>query len=734
MNRNYLAISSMVLFFLIIDGSTLGAAETADLGVIKVESSTIDIKKEGKTEVSSVSTIDEETIEVISPKHINELLQSIPGITASVRAGEVVQIHMRGVAQQEFMGGDKGVVIVIDGVPVQLVGGRVRINLAEIASIKVVKGSASYLYGASALGGAVIITTKKPKHKNEYSVNAETGSYGYRDFRASVNQSYDKFSFNVNVNYRYTDGYWEDSEQDNKSISGKFQYFIDDHSEITFAADITDKHDASGRLNVRGVTAAKENPSGVGDAIMAYSSNNMVDLDKYFINYARDFDNGSDLMVSGYYYNDLYDYLSSPYDSNGDAAQDTYGRQNNKDLVHLGIKAEYRISMEKTALMVGVDVGQATYDDRRETIANYSTVRRGRATNYYNGEYSQLSSKEDKYAVYAELKNSITSKLTTTLNARYDHQKFDYKVENNDYSIIGGWSNTQTTKNDAFQNGSYRAGLAYAFNDRAILFSSISTGFRVPTISQKYAGDFDAKRTNNPNLGVQTAINYEIGLRGDIVVANNKLGYEVSLFQLDTKDIISKESGTYSGSANWGQYANVGDARSRGLELSLKSDQEKTVSFNLAYTYLDAFYTRHDPFIANADSNGDGIDDVYNLVGYVLPRTSNHTASLFINYKPINRLTFIAEGYAKSSYYPDETNQVELGGYAFLNLQARYNMKIKENNLELFAKVDNVFDNQYFRAAYLHTDRDGDNILTGEDVSIFVDPGRVYYVGMKYTF
>lgn len=38
------------------------------------------------------------------------------------------------------------------------------------------------------------------------------------------------------------------------------------------------------------------------------------------------------------------------------------------------------------------------------------------------------------------------------------------------------------------------------------------------------------------------------------------------------------------------------------------------------------------------------------------------------------------------------------------------------------------------RKAYLTSDRDGNEILTEEDISIFVDPDRVYYAGLKYTF
>ena len=123
--------------------STLNASD--NLGTINVESSTIEnISIDLKTEASTINTIDEQTIEKIDPKNINDLLQSVPGITADVR-NSAVEIHIRGIGQQEFMWEDTGVAIVIDGVPVLQNGGKVKFNIDEIKSIKVIKGGAARL-------------------------------------------------------------------------------------------------------------------------------------------------------------------------------------------------------------------------------------------------------------------------------------------------------------------------------------------------------------------------------------------------------------------------------------------------------------------------------------------------------------------------------------------------------------------------------------------------------------
>jgi len=244
---SYLAVTKTSLCCLLAAGSGLmtgiaNAQEATNLGTITVESSTITDLGDSRTEVSSTSIIDEQTIEIIDPKQINQVLRTIPGITSDVRDGEIVEIHMRGVGQQEFMWEDTGVAVVIDGVPVKQLGGKVRLNLSNIESIKVIKGGASYLYGNTALAGAVIITTKKPKNTDAYSLKAEAGSFGYRDYVATLQKGTDRFSLTLNANYRETDGYWVDSAMWNKSVNGQGTWFIDDTSDLTLGFDLTNKY------------------------------------------------------------------------------------------------------------------------------------------------------------------------------------------------------------------------------------------------------------------------------------------------------------------------------------------------------------------------------------------------------------------------------------------------------------------------------------------------------------
>lgn len=167
-------------------------ATASDLGTIQVESSTIDDKFEAtKSSVSSVSVVTEEDIKKLNPKSIADVLNTIPGLTASNVGNDRVKIHIRGVGNHLYMGEQPGVAVVIDGVPVQETTGKINVDLDNIASIKVIKGGASYLFGNDALGGAIIITTKRGKGKDYTKAEFEAGSFGSRRMLASTNQNFE---------------------------------------------------------------------------------------------------------------------------------------------------------------------------------------------------------------------------------------------------------------------------------------------------------------------------------------------------------------------------------------------------------------------------------------------------------------------------------------------------------------------------------------------------------------
>lgn len=716
---------SLLLLSLIISS----AFGTENLGIIGIDSTTIDDRfHPTRTEVSSTSSIDGQKVDEAHIENLQQVLQAIPGITSEIKSGDSLKIHIRGVENQRYMGEKPGVAVVIDGVPVFERTGAVNIDLDNIASIKVIKGGASYLFGDDALAGAVIITTKKGA-VNKSMVASEFGSFGYQKLLAETSFAKDAFNGRLQISERKSDGYWEDSDYLSRYANGKLQYYINDTSDLTFGLEASQREkDSHG--TVEGMTQALTDPTSV--AGRDYSRMYDVDLLKLFLTYAKDFGDNSNLLINVYQYGDDTQFKSSPqkYSSTGAVVTDpdAYTTLNDYHQVQRGIKSEYRSNGESLAYMVGADIRNNIYENKTSYLVDFRT--RPTPPTYTAGTVTgDNETTEEVYAPYLEVKVPLSDATTLTLNGRYDNIRLDY--DDHLHAL-------QLQKD--FNVYSHRIGVTHALNDTTTLFFSRSTGFRAPSIDQLFNGSItlDSKVLNNPDLKPEQAINYDLGIRGSFPALDNTFTYESTLFWLDRKDYIMSSIGQYTAATttNPQKYENIGGMRSRGLELSLQSDPKRTFSFDLAYTYLDSYFTQYDNFyLGFGNPYLPSYTQVhYNLTGNTVPRTSRHTLNLIGNYNVTPSTVLSTEWTFKSSYYADELNQLKMPGYGVVNLLAKHSEKWGDFTFDLFARVDNVLDKFYFNTARSSNDRDYNFVYNQEDLSLTVNPGRVYTAGLSVKF
>jgi iron complex outermembrane receptor protein len=112
---------------------------------------------------------------------------------------------IRGVSQ--LNNGDSPVAVVVDGVP-QNDQKQMKMNLFDIQSIEVLKGPQGALYGRNAIGGALVIESKKPKNQLEGFVKADFSSGNTREMGAGVSGALvpDKVMFRLVGQTKSSDG------------------------------------------------------------------------------------------------------------------------------------------------------------------------------------------------------------------------------------------------------------------------------------------------------------------------------------------------------------------------------------------------------------------------------------------------------------------------------------------------------------------------------------------------
>ncbi|WP_428023019.1 TonB-dependent receptor [Arcobacter sp.] len=716
-------------------GSISYAQVIESLDTINVDSSTIDDRfSSKKTEVSTTTTISAEQVDEAHTENIQQVLQSIPGITTEVKTGDSIKIHIRGVENQMYMGEKPGVAVVIDGVPVFERTGAVNIDLDNIESIKVLKGGASYLFGDDALSGAVIITTKKGAHYNNNFVALEGGSFGYKKLVARTGYSNDVVNFHVQGSERKADGYHEDSNYSAKYFNGKLQYFINDSSDLTFGTEYSKrKKDSHG--TVGGETEAQINPKSIyndDQDSRDYTRMYNVELLKLFLTYSKDFTENVNLLVNTYLYTDDTSFWSSPQTRDGNyVLQPSYDDfdyvfDNMYEQVQKGVKSELRTSSKSFATLLGLDLRDNEYKNKVTYRVNQAKRTFVVTPNFFEAgdEKSNDTTDENVYAVYGEYKQGITKDLTATANLRYDKIELDYR----DYK-------NQHLEKD-FDVYSYRVGTNYNFTKNDTVFVNYSTGFRAPTISQLFTGNTSTygNTENNPNLKPEESKNYEIGLRGTVF---EKYNYEMALFRIDRKDFIMKTSGNYGGSSSTAtdMWDNIGGAKHQGLEMSFNSNITDKFSYNLAYTFLDARYTNYHNLAIDLDGNTNTTNlSYFDVTGNRIPRTSKHSINLILDYFIVPQWKFETEFVKKSSYYADDLNRLKIKGQEAVNLLTQYKMKSNGLDWSFFARIDNLFDNQYYNTARASSDRDDNGTFDKEDLSITVNQGRTFTFGLSMKF
>jgi iron complex outermembrane receptor protein len=92
-------------------------------------------------------------------------------------------VSIRGINQ--INNGDSPVAVVVDGVP-QANQKQLKMNLFDVQRIEVLKGPQGALYGRNAIGGAIVIDTKRPTNKLEGFADVDFSNGNRREFTGGV--------------------------------------------------------------------------------------------------------------------------------------------------------------------------------------------------------------------------------------------------------------------------------------------------------------------------------------------------------------------------------------------------------------------------------------------------------------------------------------------------------------------------------------------------------------------
>ncbi len=401
-------------------------------------------------------------------------------------------------------------------------------SLDNIERIEIVRGPASALYGANALGGVVnIITRDATGGRVTVDGNLGLGSFGTRIARLNFGTKDTNVKAYFTVSNNTSDGWRKNSAYDNHNLTGRLAYSAGEIGNFELRGAYH-----KGKLGLPGVNYEFD-PSTweriiLEEKFASDPNHNQEDEKKYgVLEYSNEVKN-SKLTVKAYGSSD------QRRDRDPDELRDDL-HENVTRGVETQLNTLYGITL-------GMDIHQDEYEQKNEIDSQ--TI---------------IGEKTLNESIFFQEIISLKP-FTTTMGLRYDHHSAYGGQINPSFSLVCQFS----------QSGE---SLKLSFN--------LARGFRAPTFCDLYQPytDYGYQAQGNPDLKPEKALSYDFGVEHqweDLLLSR------VTLFETNIEDLIEW---AMDPSFVW-KPSNVARAYSQGVEIEFIHQIMPGLSQSVNYTYL----------------------------------------------------------------------------------------------------------------------------------------------------
>lgn len=227
------------------------------------------------------------------------------------------------------------------------------------------------------------------------------------------------------------------------------------------------------------------------------------------------------------------------------------------------------------------------------------------------------------------------------------------------------------------------AGVVYQLSDELSVYANYIEGLVKGDIAPSTIWIDNANRSVSnggqalaPYVSKQT----EVGLKYD----GGNVGGSLAVFQ--TKRPFATFEYDVASNALEGTYAENGEQRNRGIELSMFGEPLYGVRLLGGLTLLDAEMT----------STRRGLNDGNRVIG--VPRTQANMGTEW-DVPNLQNLTLTARALYTSKQYADAANELEVPSWTRFDLGARYRMVVDDRDITLRANLENVTGRDYWASA-----------------------------------
>ncbi|PIA69955.1 TonB-dependent receptor family protein [Pseudomonas sediminis] len=646
----------------------------------------------------SINRIDAEQATLGKPGvNLSEALGGVPGLVVQNRQNyaQDLQISSRGFGARSAFG-IRGIKLLADGVPLSNPDGQgqaATFDLDTLERIEVLRGPFASVYGSNS-GGVIQLFSRDGEGPPKLSLDTSQAAYGTSRTRVAAEGGNDKAGFIINRSHFETDGYRDHSDAILDKTFAKLTLYPDDVSKLSLSFSELDQNDTQ---DPQGLTWAqvKSDRRSAAPSALEFDTRKTVDHRQFALNYERSFAAGTwqSTLYSGT--RRVIQYQSIPVGAQTPARQG--GGVIDFERRFHGIGSRWIQSFDLGSSLLTVTTG-LDYDysrDDRQGFENFVGSTLGVKGNLRRDERNEVTS----LSPYVQAAWQLG---TLELQAGLRHSQVEFDVD--DRFLSNGDDSGSVT----YRELTPTLGASYALLPGLNVYASWGKGVETPTLNElSYSGPGNSFGFD---LQPATSEQVEVGLKARLAEATS---LQLALFQIDTDDELVVESA----SGGRSRFQNAAQTRRRGVELALESRLSDTLRANLAYTQIDATYSK------NFTSNGRLIES-----GNRLPGIPARTLFGELAWQPLDWFSTAIEGLYRSQLYVEDSNTAKTApSYALFNWQVRFEQQAGAMTFNQVLRIDNLLDREYIGS-----------VIVGDSNGRYYEPGpeRAWYVGagMQYQF
>ena len=485
------------------------------------------------------------------------------------------------------------------------------LSMASVESIEVLFGPQSTLYGSDAMAGVINITTKKGREGFGGNVAVKLGELGTQSVSARVSGANQGFHYALTAEDFSTDGISSGAEKNGNSEKDPFE-----KQSVNLKAGFDSKRFSTSLILSQNDSEFAFDGSDAVTAVAVDETVNKQLVESTHMAWLLEWP-----LMDGRFNNQIqvsnisndYDIRSFFFGANSD-----FNTQTERDT--LEYRGNFQINSDNSL--------QFGFESIEESLGTQSISAFGT---------SNFAGNVDQSGLYLNWLHKYQA-LDIALGARAgDHEEFG-------------------------SNSTYRLTASYRLSDQIRLKAAHGTAYKAPSLQEL----FDTSFGGNPNLQPEESESSEIGVEYDS--GDYFLG--LTFFEQDTDELIR-----FSGVFPTGSNANVGEARSQGLELTANK------------VWGD--------FELNTSLSKTRATETVNGVRSQRIRVPEWSANILANYHYDHGriwLQALFRDERRDIQFTFPSQDVTLDSYTLWNLGASYRMK---NQLTVSARVENLTDEDY---------------------------------------